>query len=210
MKKNKIEVKICGITNLEDALFAVKSGADALGFIFYKKSKRYISPNKVKSIVKNLPKKILKVGVFVDAKAVTLNKISKECNLDILQLHGEESVQFCAGFKNVKVLKGFRVGKDINLAEVLKYKTFGVLFDTYSASIHGGTGKQFDYSQLAKIRKQIKNKLFLSGGLKAENVREAVKKVQPNWVDVSSSVEIGPGVKDWNKVSEFISKAKNV
>ncbi len=210
MKNSEVKIKICGITNLEDALFAVNSGADALGFIFYKKSKRYISPLKARSIIKNLPKNILKVGVFVNAKANTLRKIAQECRLDILQLHGEETAQFCANFPKNKVLKAFRVGESINLNEVLNYKTFGVLFDTYSQSAHGGTGKQFDWDKLAKIRKQIKNKLFLSGGLNAENIREAIKKVQPNWVDVSSSVEIEPGVKDWKKVSEFIKITKNV
>jgi len=201
-------VKICGITNLKDAEAAAKAGCDALGFVFYKKSRRYVRPETVKEITKKLPKRIAKVGVFVNAKERTIKDIAKSCNLDILQFHGNESPRFCRKFKGYKIIKAFRLKDRIDFKKVLKYKTFAYLFDTFVKSKVGGTGKKFDWKVIRHID-NIKRPIFLSGGLTAENVKQAINAVRPHWVDVSSSAEQKPGKKDHRKLSKFIQVAKS-
>jgi len=202
-----VKVKICGITNLEDATAAIKAGCDALGFVFYRKSKRFILPLKARSIIRSLDKRILKVGVFVDAKEKTIKNIANSCTLDILQFHGKETPAFCSKFAGFKVIKAFRVKDKIGLANVLKYKTFGYLFDTFLKAQPGGTGRSFDWS-LLKFSGKINKPVFLSGGLNKRNVKKAIKIVRPQWIDVSSAVESKPGKKDFKKVREFIKAAK--
>jgi phosphoribosylanthranilate isomerase len=202
-----VRVKICGITNVEDAAFSVIAGADALGFVFYKKSPRYISPRKAAQISQILPKRIVKVGVFVDAKEKSIRKTARLCHLDLLQFHGSESPEFCARFKGYKVIKAFRIKDRLKLENVLKYKAFGYLFDTFAKSRAGGTGKKFDWALLPQ-RNQLKHPIFLSGGLTAKNVQLAIKVVHPDWVDVSSAVEIRPGKKDAKKIKNFITAAR--
>jgi len=202
-----VKVKICGITNLEDALASLFSGADALGFVFYKKSPRYIEPIKARNISRILPKNILRVGVFVDEKVTRVKKIAKLCNLDVLQFHGNESAQYCKKFKGYKVIKAFRVKKELDLSEISKYKTFGFLFDTFSKNQAGGTGKKFNWN-LLKNTDKISGQVFLSGGLTSANVLSAIKKLHPNWVDVSSGVESRPGKKDRKRVKKFIEALK--
>ncbi|MCX5706353.1 MAG: phosphoribosylanthranilate isomerase [Candidatus Omnitrophica bacterium] len=202
-----VKVKICGITNLEDALASLFSGAEAIGFVFYKKSSRYIDPFKAKNISRSLPKKILKVGVFVDEKEKRIKRIAKLCQLDMLQFHGDESQEFCRKFKGYKIIKVFKVAKKIELKDILEYKTFAYLFDTFSKSGAGGTGRRFNWSLLEKIDK-IKRPVFLSGGLSSANVKSAISKLRPNWVDVSSFVEASPGKKDHKKISDFINTVK--
>jgi phosphoribosylanthranilate isomerase len=203
-----VKVKICGITNLEDAKTAADAGCDALGFVFYKKSPRYISPRKAKDIIQNLSKGIIKIGVFVNAKEKNIKDIAKLCGLDILQFHGNESVEFCKRFKGYKIIKVFRIKDKINLTEILKYKTFAYLFDAFVKSRLGGTGRKFNW-QLLKFVDNIKQPVFLSGGLTVNNLRRAIKAVRPDWVDVSSSVEIAVGKKDHRKVKVFIEMAKS-
>lgn len=200
----RVKVKICGITNLKDALIAVDAGCDALGFLFYKRSPRYITPEKASRIIKRLPGNITKIGVFVDAKEKAIKNIAKICSLDILQFHGNESAEFCRRFKGYKIIKAFRVRNKIDAAEVSKYKTFAYLFDTFSKSKFGGTGRVFDWSLLTSI----KHTVFLSGGLNANNVNQAIKEALPAWVDASSSLEVAPGKKDPQKVRKFIQAAK--
>jgi phosphoribosylanthranilate isomerase len=201
------KVKICGITNGRDAAASIDAGCDALGFVFYKKSSRYIKPQRAKDIVKQLPKRIIKVGVFVNSKEKTIKDIAKSCKLDILQFHGDESPEFCRNFKGYKIIKAFRVKQVVDLEKVLKYKTFAYLFDTFTKFKIGGTGKKFDWKLIRHIGK-IKRPIFLSGGLTAQNVKQALEAVKPHWVDVSSSVEIKPGEKDHKKIQEFIRLAK--
>ncbi len=177
-----IKVKICGITNLEDALAALFNKADALGFVFYKKSPRYIKPAIARNISRILPKKIIRVGVFVDEKEKVVKKIAKICGLGMLQFHGRESPLYCRRFKGYKVIKAFRVDKKIDLDEVLRYKTFAYLFDTYKKNEIGGTGKKFNWNLLKQAVK-IKQPVFLSGGLTASNVNKAIKLLKPDWVD---------------------------
>lgn len=133
----RVKVKICGITNLEDALASIKSGCSALGFIFYKKSPRYITPLKAKDIINRLPKVIKNVGVFVNTEEKEIRRIAKLCRLDMLQFHGNESAEFCARFKNYKIIKAFRIKDKIDLKNISKYKTFAYLFDTFVKSKAG-------------------------------------------------------------------------
>lgn len=202
-----IKAKICGITNLEDALASVNAGCDALGFVFYKKSPRYIAPEKAKNIIKSLPKSVIKVGVFVNSKERTIKHVARMCGLDILQFHGDESPEFCSRFNGYKVIKAFRVKDGLDLENILKYRPFAYLFDTYVKSKVGGTGKSFDWKLIRHVD-GIKRPIFLSGGLTERNVKEAIESVHPDWVDVSSSLEMSPGRKNHNKVKDFIRAVK--
>ncbi|MFH0913213.1 MAG: phosphoribosylanthranilate isomerase [Candidatus Omnitrophota bacterium] len=203
-----VKVKICGITNLEDAFNSIEAGYDALGFIFYKKSPRYITPQKASQIIRHLPSDILKIGVFVNAQEKTIRRTAELCNLDMLQFHGDESPEFCARFKGYKIIKAFRLKNRIDTANILNYRTFAYLFDTFVKAKVGGTGKKFNWALLRHLG-SFHKPVFLSGGLDAQNVLEAIEKVRPEWVDVSSSVEISPGKKDSKKVREFIKTVKN-
>lgn len=202
-----VRVKICGITNLEDALASFLYGAEAIGFVFYKKSPRYISPLKAAKISRILPDKIIRVGVFVNEKEKAVKRICRMCGLDMLQFHGEESPAYCRRFKGYKVIKAFRVAKSIDLDAIFRYKTYAYLFDTYSKSKAGGTGNKFNWNLLKQAVK-IKKPVFLSGGLTCGNVREGIRLLKPGWVDVSSSLESKPGKKDHKKIKKFIQAVK--
>lgn len=201
-----VKVKICGITNLEDALLSYFAGAKALGFVFYKKSPRYINPIKARNIARILPKKVSLVGVFVNEKVSVVKKIAKLCNLDSLQFHGEESPEYCQQFKGYKVIKAFRVRTKDDLMDIAKYKTFAYLFDSFSKNSPGGCGKRFNWKILAQMA-TIKPVVFLSGGLNAKNVKAAIKLLKPDWVDLSSSLELKPGIKDHRKIQQFMKAA---
>ena len=203
-----VKVKICGITNLEDALFSYFSGAQALGFVFYKKSPRYISLQKAKNIARILPKKIKLAGVFVNEKVPTVKRIAKLCNLDMLQFHGKESPEYCRKFKGYKVIKAFRVSRKEDLDNIFKYKTFAYLFDSFSRGALGGTGSKFNWKILEQAAK-MKPVVFLSGGLTCGNVCGAIKLLKPDWVDVSSSLESMPGKKDHKKITKFIQSTNS-
>ena len=205
-----VKVKICGIANLEDALNAADAGCDALGFVFYKKSQRYITPEKASKIIRYLPPHIIKIGVFVDAKEKTIRRVAKLCRLDMLQFHGKESRGFCTKFEDYKIIKAFRVKSRINIAEVARYKTFAYLFDTFVKSKRGGTGKKFNWRLLENNLRDIKRPIFLSGGLTEKNIKEAIEIVRPQWVDASSSLEVRPGRKDERKVRDFVKTVKEM
>lgn len=201
------KVKICGITNLKDALAAVNAGCDALGFVFYKKSPRYISPGQARDIIGQMPRRVIKIGVFVNSPEDAVKKIAGFCKLDMLQFHGQESPEFCGRFRRYKIIKAFRV-KDKPLGQgVLKYNPFAFLFDTFASSQAGGTGKKFNWDLIRHID-GLNRPVFLSGGLTADNVEEAISITHPEWVDVSSGIEILPGKKDRNKMRKFIKIAK--
>ena len=202
-----VKVKICGITNLEDALYAVRLRADALGFIFYKRSPRYIQPEKAKVIIKQLPKFVKKVGVFVNARESTVRRIACNLKLDMLQFHGNESESFCCRFKHFKVIKAFRVKGKISLTHLSKYDVWAYLFDTFVRNKFGGTGKKFNWKLLNCLR-YSKKTIFLSGGLNPQNVKRALKGFPASWVDASSSLEKYPGKKDPDKIKRFIVNAK--
>jgi len=202
-----VKVKVCGITNLEDALAALFCGADALGFVFYKKSPRYISPLKAGNISRILPKKICRVGVFVDEDIKTVKKIARLCDLNMLQFHGKESAAYCRKFKGYKIIKAFPVKSALDLAKVSEYGDCACLFDTYSKHKVGGTGKKFNWNLLRKLDR-IKRPFFLSGGLTIGNVRQAIKLLKPDWVDASSALESKPGKKDHKKIKQFIQASR--
>ena len=204
-----VKVKICGITNLEDALASFFYGAAALGFVFYKKSPRYIRPDKAANISGILPKQIKRVGVFVDEKISTVKKIAKLCGLDMLQFHGKESPEYCNKFKAYKVIKAFRINKQEDLEGLSKYKTFAHLFDSFSKTKPGGTGNKFNWKILAQAVR-MRPIVFLSGGLTAGNIKQAVKLLKPDWVDVSSSLELKPGKKNHKKIKKFIQIVKSI
>jgi len=204
-----VRIKICGITNLEDALAGFFAGADALGFVFYKKSPRYIDPRQAANLARILPKKIKRVGVFVDEKVSRVRRIARLCGLDMLQFHGQESPEYCKKFKTDKVIKVFRINKKEDLEGVSKYKTFAYLFDSFSKTKLGGTGKKFNWKILAQTAR-MKPVVFVSGGLTAGNIKQAVKLLKPDWVDVSSSLELKPGKKDHKKIQKFVQAARSI
>lgn len=200
-------VKICGITTLQDALEAAHLGADALGFNFYAKSPRYIDPEKARGIIRELPPFATAVGLFVNEQAGRVEKIADRCGIDILQFHGDESPEYCAGFSR-RVIKAFRMRDREDLDYLRAFSVSAHLLDAYSEGAYGGTGKTFNW-ELASEAKAL-GRVVLAGGLTPENVAEAVGAVGPYAVDVSSGVESAPGRKDPARVAEFIKRAKGV
>lgn len=202
------KIKICGITNYEDAMNAVNLGADYLGFNFYKHSPRYIGRVKAEKIIKKLPNKVKKVGIFVNEHINKIIEAIDSCNINIVQLSGDESVDYVLKLKSVlnsKVIKSFRIKKTNDIKNIKCYKTDYVMLDSFKKGFYGGTGIKFDWG----IAKYIdKERLFLSGGLNALNVKAAINKIKPYAVDVCSSIESSPGKKDFEKMREFIEAAK--
>ncbi|MFQ6040050.1 MAG: phosphoribosylanthranilate isomerase [Candidatus Poribacteria bacterium] len=201
------KVKICGITNLNDASAAVEFGADAIGFVFVPNTPRYIEPAKAAEIIMRLPPFATIVGLFVDESEVRIKQVADQCNLNVLQLHGQESPDFCLRF-NRKVIKAFRVKDKESLNALPKYTVSAYLLDTYVKGAMGGTGVAFDW-RLATDAKRY-GPVILAGGLNPENVAKAIKQVQPYGVDVSSGVEAEPGKKDHSKLKDFIATARGI
>jgi len=194
-----IPTKICGITNLDDANVAVENGASAIGFIFYEKSPRTISINNAKSISKHLPKTIARVGVFVNHEKDFINEAISEVPLDMIQLHGDETPDFCNQF-DVPILKALRIKNEASLSVMDQYDVAVFLLDTFSNDQYGGTGETFDWSVL---NRKFKTPIILSGGLNPENILDAIDAVNPSAVDVNSGVESFPGKKDYNKLKSL-------
>ncbi len=199
------KIKVCGLTNLEDARFASGLFVDYLGFIFYEKSPRFIDPAKAGAIINWLegPKK---VGVFVNQPLDEVNALAKETGLDLVQLHGEESVEYCSLVEK-PVIKVFHITaetiKDELEKNIGKYKEMVdfFLFDTKIGDQRGGTGQTFDWDKLHELTDK---EFFLSGGLNANNVGDAIQQVNPYAVDVSSGIEEEPGLKDLEKMEKFV------
>ncbi len=207
--RHMTKVKICGITDLEDARLAVEFGADMLGFNFYLKSPRYISVETASSIIKELPGEIIKVGVFVNETADRICEIAKAGRLDAVQLHGDESPDFImrlADSVHCRVIKAFRVGPDFDVRSVSNYAVDAVLLDGYSNGFYGGAGQSFDWEIAKHIPSSID--LYVAGGLSEQNVREAISEVRPYAVDSCSLLESSPGKKDPEKLRRFIAEAK--
>ena len=201
-----VKVKICGITNVEDGLAAAEAGADALGFIFYEHSPRFVPIEKAATVIRDLPPMIVKVGVFVDAEEEVVYRAIRECGLNLLQFHGAESPEYCVQF-GLMSMKAFQVRDAQSLARVTDFKTDAWLLDAHSPDKLGGTGERFNWDLAIEARK-LGRPIFLAGGLTPENVAEAVRHVDPYAVDVSSGVEASPGKKDHGKVKAFIDAAK--
>jgi phosphoribosylanthranilate isomerase len=197
-----VRIKICGITNLEDALLAADLGANALGFIFYAKSPRSLKPETAREIISQLPPLVLSVGVFVNEEAAVVHELAARVGLDWVQLHGQESPEYCRSLGR-RVLKGFRIKDEASLQELPAYRgaVQALLLDTYKQGRTGGTGEAFDW-ELA-VRAKRYGPIVLAGGLTAENVAHAVATVRPQAVDVASGVEAAPGKKDPEKLRKF-------
>jgi phosphoribosylanthranilate isomerase len=200
-------IKICGITNAADAQTAVEAGADALGFIFYGKSPRYVPVEQVAEISRHIPPFVMRVGVFVDADEDFIGRAIAEGNLSLLQFHGDEPPEFCTQF-GLMSMKAFRIKDAESLKTIPDYQTDAYLLDAYSSTTLGGTGEKFNWD-LAVEAQKFGKPVFLAGGLTPENVADAVRKVQPFGVDVSSGVEFSPGKKDAAKVKAFISAVRS-
>ena len=206
MANLQIKVKICGMTQLKDALFAVEQGVDAVGFIFYKKSPRAVTMKTVREIITKLPPLVDTVGVFVNESAERLNKIADYCGLDLVQLHGEESPAFCRKIHR-RVIKAFRVKDLQSIKQLEKFPVSGFLLDTFSDDLHGGTGKTFDWNLALPVKKM--GPVILAGGLTSRNILQAVRQVRPYGVDVCSGVEKSPGIKDLEKVRAFLKNIRS-
>lgn len=202
-----VQVKICGITRIQDALVAVEAGADALGFMFYQPSARYITPAAAEKITRELPPAIARVGVFVDASPEFILEAASRCGLTMLQLHGSESPEFCRQF-SLPILKAFRIKDNESLRPLPSYNCAGWLLDSYVAGQSGGTGEKFNWQFAIAARRLGGGKIWLAGGLTPGNVAEAIRQVQPFAVDVSSGVESAPGLKDPAKIRQFLRAAK--
>lgn len=200
----RTKVKICGLTRLPDALAAVEAGADALGFMFFEGSKRFLQPADAAQIIRALPPFVAKVGVFVNASADTVRATIAECGLDTLQFHGEETPAFCRQFAPLKVVKAFRVQNAESLRPLPDYAVDAWLLDSHVPGQRGGTGEKFNWD-LACQAKELGRPVILAGGLTSENVADAVQQVWPFGVDVSSGVESAPGQKDAGLVRRFVA-----
>jgi phosphoribosylanthranilate isomerase len=203
-----VRVKICGLTNAADAVAAAEAGADALGFMFFAGSKRNISFADAAAIIRELPAFVCKVGVFVNAPAAEIRRAVAETGIDALQLHGEETPEFCAQFEPLRVVKAFRLRDRDSLRDCQRYPAHAWLLDSFVDGAHGGTGVTADWD-LAAEAVQLHHRVILAGGLRVETVAEAVRRVRPFGVDVSSGVESAPGRKDATKVRAFIENARS-
>ncbi len=200
----RTRIKICGITSLGDALSAINAGADALGFVFYEPSPRFVAPDTAKEIIAALPPFVSNVGLFVNADASYVEQVALSASLSMIQFHGDETEGFCCGF-SLPYIKAVRVqaAQDIYDADRKFQSAQGLLLDSYKKGVPGGTGEAFDWSM---IPKDIVKPLILAGGLNCANVRAAVEQVRPYAVDVSGGVELRKGVKDHSKFSSFVEE----
>ena len=203
----KTWVKICGITEAADAKAAAEAGADALGFVFFEKSPRHLAIPAAAEIAAQLPPVVMRVGVFVNALKAEVERAIGACGLNLLQFHGDEPPEYCTQF-GLMSMKAFRVRDAGTLKELRQFPTDMWLLDAFSPEAVGGTGEKFNWDLAVQARK-LGKPIFLAGGLTPENVAEAVRKVRPFGVDVSSGVEISCGKKDHAKMRAFITAAKN-
>ncbi len=203
-------IKICGITNADDAFHAASLGANALGFIFSKNSPRYVSPQTVEEITPFLPPFIQLVGVFVDAEKAEIEETMQRCRLDVVQLHGQETPEFCLRM-NRRVIKAFRVAEPEDVEALAQYQGMisAALLDTKVKNMEGGSGKIFDWG-LALKAKEYDIPIILAGGINSGNIKKAIQLVNPYAIDLSSGVESSPGRKDYNKMRDIIQLARDL
>lgn len=200
-------IKICGITRVEDALAAAQAGADAIGLVFYPSSPRAVSVETAREIVANLPPFIAAVGLFVNETAPEIERIYKRVRLDLLQLHGDETPQFCAGL-GVPFLKALRVKPGDDVAQLMNPwdDARSILLDAFKQDVPGGTGEVFDWSQVPRSQAE---RIVLAGGLTPDNVYSAVQETQVAAVDVSGGVEAAPGLKSSEKIAAFVAAVRS-
>jgi len=202
-----VKVKICGITNYEDAVAALDMGADLLGFNFYPKSPRFVPPEKAREIISKLPGFIDIAGVFVNESIEQIHKTKNLCQLDWVQLHGDEDPEFCKQFfsRNVKVMKAIRVKKQSDIQQAEDYFTDAILLDAFNPEKYGGTGLTFDWNIVGHINKRV----FLAGGINPDNAPEAIK-LGVYGIDVCSGIEVEPGKKDHKKMRKLFENIQHL
>jgi phosphoribosylanthranilate isomerase len=200
-----MQVKICGITSLQDALCAAENGAAAVGFVFYPPSPRFIEPQKAAEISKALPARLVRVGVFVNAEEPCVWRTFEDCRLDMIQLHGDESPAYCRQFPKNRIIKAMTLKTDDDVRRAGDFDAAAILVDARHAGLYGGTGKTVRWDLAGKIA----GPLILSGGLNESNVLSALQKVRPAALDINSSVEERPGKKDAIKIKNIMQLIKN-
>jgi phosphoribosylanthranilate isomerase len=198
----RVKVKVCGIRTLEEAEAALDAGADALGFNFWQPSPRYIAPEAACKIIAKLSPVASTVGVFVNEDAERIRNIAGQLSLSAVQLHGDESAEFCALLSAIKTIKAIRVGQDFDLAVIKSYPVSMVLLDSNIEGNYGGTGQRFDWRIAVEAKRLAR--IILAGGLNVENVWDAITHVRPSAIDVCSGVEAEPGRKDFDKLRRFM------
>lgn len=202
-----VQIKVCGITNMEDALVAVGAGADALGFNFYEGSPRFIAPEAARAIIEQLPPGVLTVGVFVNERQATVAEMADLAGVGALQFHGDETPQYCRAFAGRFLIKALRVVEEFRPESAAAYPVDAILLDAFDRRARGGTGRVFDW-RLAQRTRATVPRLFLAGGLSPENIAEAITAVEPYGVDACSGLECSPGRKDSARVRDFIARAR--
>lgn len=203
-----MEIKICGITNLNDAISACASDADAVGFIFYRKSPRYINPEDAANIIKKLPSHISKVGVFVNHAPEDVMKIFTDCGLTMIQLHGDEPPEYCLHFAQELLIKALSFKTENDLQMIQDYAVKAVLADSREKELYGGTGKKANWEIAARVKTM--RPLILAGGLNIENIAEAIETVEPDAIDLNSGVENYPGRKNDDKIKKIIEFVRQI
>jgi phosphoribosylanthranilate isomerase len=201
------EVKICGITSLEDAETAMLAGTVAIGFIFYPGSPRYVTPDRAREISGKLPERICRVGVFVDHDSKEVRRIVQFCSLDLIQLHGNESPDYCRAFSPSVLIKAVSIQKEEDLELLKDYPVRAILVDAHDPVRRGGTGRTCDWNLARKAGER--HRLILSGGLNPENILPAIEAVRPLAVDIGSGVESRPGKKDPGKIKELMAAVRS-
>jgi phosphoribosylanthranilate isomerase len=204
---SRVKVKICGIRTLEEGQAALDAGADALGFNFWPQSARYIDPDLVRRIINGLSPIACKVGVFVNEEANRVVDVASDLGLNAVQLHGDESPEFCDRLGSIKTIKAVRVGQDFDLRLIQKYRVDMVLLDSSVEGSYGGTGRRFDWRVALEAKRLAP--IILAGGLTSENVWDAITHVRPAAIDVCSGVEAAPGRKDLEKLRRFMAIVAN-
>jgi len=201
-------IKVCGITNETDALAAVEAGADALGFNFYPPSPRFIPPEQARMIIDRLPRTVMSVGVFVNEPSPeSVRSLALRAGVKAVQLHGDESPAYCSELSDFFVIKTFAVGEDFDQNQILLYQVDAIMLDARDDKLRGGTGRVANWAIAREVAEHSAH-MFLAGGLSAENVEEAIRKVKPYAVDACSGLEDSPGIKSSVKMRSFVETAK--
>jgi phosphoribosylanthranilate isomerase len=204
-----MQIKICGITNSNDALACAAAGVDLIGLNFYEQSPRYIGPDQARTIARALPSSTQAVGIFVDTPIGEIRRVANEVGLRMVQLHGSESPEMCGELaRDFEIIKALRADDGFDARKASAYPMCTILLDTYDEQMAGGTGEVGDW-RIARETRKFATRLILAGGLNRENVAEAIATVNPDGIDVCSSLESAPGIKDLRRVQQFVSAARN-
>lgn len=208
----RVRIKICGLTRPEDVAAAVEAGADALGFIFAEGSPRRVSCDRAAELIRGAPPFVSRVGVFVNECLERVQEVAQSCGLDTVQLHGDETPEYCERLAGITRIRGFRLRGRGQLEEMGRYRSVveGWLIDSYVAGQAGGTGRVADWSLAREVVELGARPVILAGGLDATNVAEAIRRVKPFAVDVSSGVEVVPGWKDPGRISSLCEAVRRV